>query len=93
MAATTNRISAHVVKLLLVFRRQPDHWLANGDVAEAAEISPRTVRLHTSRLVEIGVLDVERVHPASKFRLAREPGKAGRAYLERLERAREVLGL
>jgi hypothetical protein len=93
MAAATDRISAHEVKLLLVFRREPERWLANGEVAEAAQISPRTARLHTSRLVEIGVLDVERVHPASKFRLAREPGKAGRAYLERLERAREVLGL
>jgi DNA-binding IclR family transcriptional regulator len=93
MAAATDRISAHEVKLLLVFQRQPDRWLANGEVAEAAGISPRTARLHTSRLVDLGVLEVERVHPASKFRLAPEPGKVGKAYLERWGRAREVLGL
>jgi hypothetical protein len=93
MATATDRISAHEVKLLLVFRQQPDRWLANGEVAQAAEISPRTARLHTSRLVEIGVLDVERVHPASKFRLVQQLGKAGKAYLARWERAREVFGL
>jgi hypothetical protein len=28
MAAATDRISAHEVKLLLVFRQQPNRWLA-----------------------------------------------------------------
>jgi hypothetical protein len=93
MAGVTDRISAHEVRLLLVFRQQPGSWLANGEVARAAEISSRTARLHTSRLVELGVLDVERVHPASKFRLAKRPGEAGRAYLQRWEKAREVFGL
>jgi hypothetical protein len=93
MAAATDRISAHEVRLLLVFRRQPDRWLANGEVAEVAEISPRTARLHTSRLVKLGVLEVGHVHPASKFRLVKKLGEGGRAYLERWEKAREVFGL
>src|ERR1700676_1043107 len=62
MAAAIDRISAHEVRLLLAFQQQADGWLANGEVAEAAQISPRTATLHTSRLVEVGVLDVERVH-------------------------------
>ena len=86
-------ISAHEVRLLLVFRGNADRWFDNAQVAEAAKISPRTARLHTSRLVELGVLDVERVFPASKFRLAGTPSEAGHAYLRRWEKAREALGL
>lgn len=86
-------ISPHEVRLLLVFREHPDRWLDNGQVADAAQISPRTARLHTSRLAGLGVLDVQRVFPASKFRLAGSPSDAGRAYLERWEQAREALGL
>ena len=93
MALATDRISPHEVRLVLVFQRQPDRWLTNAEAAETAEVSPRTARLHTSRLVELGVLDVERVFPASKFRMAKEPPEAGRAYLDRWQKAREVFGV
>jgi hypothetical protein len=92
MGLATDRISIHEVRLLLVFQKQPDRWLSNGEAAEEAEISPRTARLHTSRLLELGVLDVLRLFPASKFRLATGPGEAGRAYLDRWEKARQVFG-
>ena len=86
-------ISLHEVKLLLVFKNRPDCWFDNAQVAEAAQISPRTARLHTSRLVELGVLDVERVFPASKFKLSGNPPEAGATYLTRWEKARVALGL
>ena len=92
MGLATDRISIHEVRLMLVFRKQPERWLSNCEVAEEAEISPRTARLHTSRLLELGVLEVQRLFPASKFRLRRQPGEDGRAYLERWEKAREVFG-
>lgn len=85
-------ISLHEVKLLLVFKNQPDRWFDNAQVADAAKISPRTARLHTSRLADLGVLDVERVFPASKFKLAGKPSEAGSTYLARWEKAREALG-
>lgn len=87
------RISRHEVRVLLVFRQSPERWLDNAQVAEAANINPRTARLHTAKLVELGVLDVQRVFPASKFRLGRSPGLAGRAYLDHWEQAREALGI
>ncbi len=93
MGLAADRISAHEVKLLLAFQQQPDAWQTNAEAADAAGISPRTARLHTSRLVELGVLDVQRLFPASKFRPAKEPGEAGRAYLERWTQAREAHGL
>ncbi len=86
-------ISAHEVRLLLVFRQHPSRWFDNAEVAEAAKVSPRTARLHTSRLAELGVLDVERLFPASKFKLGRSPSEAGQTYLARWEKAREALGL
>lgn len=92
MGLATDRISIHEVRLLLVFRKQPDRWISNGEVAEEAEISPRTARLHTSRLLELGVLEVQRLFPTSKFRLAKEPSEAGQAYLDRWQQAREVFG-
>lgn len=90
MGLATDRISLHEVRLLLVFQKQPDLWLSNAEAAEVADISPRTARLHTSRLIELGVLDVQRLFPASKFRLGQRPSEAGRAYLDRWQQAREV---
>lgn len=87
------RISRHEVRVLLVFRQSPERWLDNAQVAEAANINPRTARLHTAKLVELGVLDVQRVFPASKFRIGRSPGPAGRTYLDHWEQAREAHGI
>ena len=86
-------ISPHEVRLLLAFRQAPEQWLGNAEVAATASVSPRTARLHTARLTDLGVLDVERVYPASKFRFGRTPKAAGRAYLVRWEKARTALGI
>lgn len=92
MGLAVDRISVHEVRLLQLFRTQPERWLTNAEAAEAACISPRTARLHTSRLVELGVLEVQRLVPASRFRLGSQPGEQGQAYLERWNQAREVYG-
>lgn len=86
-------ISAHEVRLLLLFKQQPERWLDNAELAHAADVRPRTARLHTSRLVALGVLDVQRLFPASKFKLSDSVSEAGRAYLQRWDKAREALGL
>ncbi|MCI0459308.1 MAG: hypothetical protein L0Z62_20355 [Gemmataceae bacterium] len=92
MGLAVDRISVHEVRLLLAFQANADAWLTNAEAASAAGISPRTARLHTSRLVGLGVLDVQRLFPASRFRLGRQPGDEGQAYLDRWEKAREVYG-
>ena len=53
MGLAADRISSHEVRLLLLFKTQPERWLTNTEAAEAAGISPRTARLHTSRLVDL----------------------------------------
>jgi hypothetical protein len=81
------------VRLLLAFQDQPDRGLTTAAAAQAAKVSSRTARLHTSRLVELGVLDVRRLFPASRFRPAKATGGEGRAYPERWGQARAVFGL
>lgn len=88
-----DRISEHEVRLLLVFEHDRDRWLTNGELAETAKVSPRTARNHTARLAELGVLEVERVFPSNKYRLAAKPGRPAQDYLERWRKAREVFGL
>lgn len=85
-----DRISAHEVRLLLAFQRNADAWLTNAEADEVSGISPTTARLHMSRLVRLGVRDVERLFPANRFRLGKHPDDEGKAYLERWEKAREI---
>ena len=89
----TDLISPHEVRLLLVFRRRADEWLTNNALAREAEVSPRTARAPTDRLVRMGVLEEQRLYPGPVFRLADEPGEEAREYLERVEKAREIFRL
>jgi hypothetical protein len=89
----TDLISPHEVRLLLVFRQRAGDWLTNNAVAKAAEISPRTARAHTDRLVRLGVLEEQQVYPGPVFRLAGEPGEEAQGYLQRAEKAREIFRL
>jgi hypothetical protein len=87
-----DRISVHEVRLLLAFQAKADSWLTNAEVAEAAGISPRTALMHGSQLVKLSLLDVQRLFLDRRFRLGRQPGDEGQAYLDRWEKAREVYG-
>lgn len=88
-----DRISMHEVRLVQTFQSDPSKWLTNGELAEVAQMSARTARAHTARLTELGLLEVEKVFPANKYRLRPELGEAALEYLERYEKAREVFGL
>lgn len=81
MGLAVDRISAHEVRLLLAFQAKSETWLTNAEAAEEAAIGPRTARLHTSRLIELEVLEVQRVHPASMFRLRKIIAKRPRRTL------------
>ncbi len=86
-------ISIHEARLYRVFTAAPASWLTNREVAEAAKIAERTARLHTLRLVQLGILDLAEVFPAHKFKLAQAADKRNRGYLTRLENVCEVFDL
>jgi DNA-binding IclR family transcriptional regulator len=86
-------ISPHAVRVLKVFQDNPQTWFENNEVAERSSVYARTVRKHTKELVELGILNEQRVFPATKYRLITEPVEDARSHLERYETARTVLGL
>lgn len=85
-------ISHHETRIYKVFVEHASDWLTSKRAAEIASVSSRTARLHTTRLAEIGVLDVRQTWPGYRFRLA-DPVKAGaKKYRERLDEAVVTFG-
>jgi DNA-binding Lrp family transcriptional regulator len=85
-----NEISTHELAVCAALRREPFRWLSNNQIASEAKISERTVRAHTRRLVELGLLDLAEVFPAHRYRWSTKAEKRNAAYLNRLDKAREV---
>lgn len=68
MGVTVKRpvqISKHLLAVMSACRRK---WLTSSEVAQKAEVAPRTARAHLSTLVEDGFLDVERVFGGYRYR-------------------------
>jgi DNA-binding IclR family transcriptional regulator len=89
----TDLISQQEVRLLLELRANEGRWLTNNTLAEAVGCSRRTARLHTAHLVRLGVLEQRPLFPAPVFRLKENMTEDGQGYLDRVEKAREALGL
>lgn len=86
-----NEISLHEAKVFQVLRA--DRWMTNHEIAAAAGVAPRTARLHTLRLQQLGIADVAEVFPGHRFRLSSKASRRNRNYLQRLEHAADVFGL
>lgn len=87
-----SEVSAHEVRVYLLLSGNPTLWLTNAEVATRAGVAPRTARLHTLRLVQLGMLDQAEVFPAHRYRWSGRAAKRNRAYLQRLGAARDALG-
>jgi len=94
----STEISPHELLVYLVLKSNKGEWLTNTEIGNLAEgmstirFSPRTVRAHTARMVEAGLVDRVPVFPAHKFRLAAKTAKQDSAYLKKLELAHTVFG-
>ena len=87
-------ISIHEAKVYQALRARADAWVSNGDLAAAVPgVSARTVRYHTKRFVELGLLDVAEVFPSHRYRWSEFAEKRNAGYLKRLSHAAEVFGL
>ena len=87
-----NEISQHEVTVFRIVR-ESHGWLTNRQIAERvndAKVAARTVRLHTQRLVALGIFDLAEVFPAHRYRLAEKASKRNRAYFQRLLAAEDV---
>ena len=89
-----NEISQHEVMVYKVLLANKNRWLTNGEIGKAvSEVAPRTIRHHTKRLVDLGLLDLAEVFPGHRYRLSENAMKRNAAYTKRLESAAEVFSI
>lgn len=88
-----NEVSIHEVRIYQAFLAKPAEWLSAVEIAELANVAPRTARAHTSKLTKLGILDLAEVFPAHRYRLSEKASKRNVAYLQRLIQASEVFGV
>jgi hypothetical protein len=86
-------ISIHEVKVFRLLQSNPDKWMTNKDVAAGSSIAERTARMHTLRLVRLGVLEQAEVFPGHRYRWSTKASNRNVAYTQRLEACAEVFGL
>lgn len=88
-----NEISQHEVLIFKALEANKGRWVTNGEIAKAvAPIAERTVRHHTKRFVDLGLVDLAEVFPAHKYRLSEKAMQRNAAYTKRLQTAIEVFG-
>lgn len=96
MSEHRDETSPHEVKVYLAIKSEAG-WLTNAEIGKKVpDIAPRTVRAHTLKLTQLGVLDQAEVFPANRYRLAqakKENAYAIAHHTLRLKQAAEVMGL
>lgn len=75
-------ISEHQVRVYRVLTR--GEWVSTAELADLAEVAPRTARLHAQGLVKAGIAERRTVFPGYRYRAT---GTGDAAYLEQLKEA------
>ena len=85
-----NEVSRHEV---LVFKAllEADPWITAAEIAQRADVAPRTARAHALKLVRLNIVDQAEVFPAHRYRIAANASKRNRGYFDRLYRAADAL--
>ena len=87
-----SEISQHEVSVYRQLLERPEQWMTAKEIAEAAQVAPRTARAHCLKLVRLGVLDQAELFPQHRYRFSKLAAKRNVAYLQRLKFAAEVFG-
>lgn len=86
-----NEISLHQVKIL-EFVRHSRKWVTSAEMAIECKVAPRTARHHALYLVNLGLFDLAETFPAHRYKFSDKAAKRNKAYLLRIERAKEIFG-
>jgi hypothetical protein len=89
-SAERAEVSLHEVRVYRAFLGKPKDWLTNKETSALSGVNERTTRLHTLRLVRLGILEQAQVFPGHRYRLAEKQSKQTIAYAMRLAKAAEV---
>lgn len=87
-----SEISIHEIKVCDALKKS-GNWMTNKEIAKQAEISDRTVRAHTLKLVKLGLLDQAEVFPAHRYRWSEKAEKRNAGYWVRLKMAANVFNM
>jgi hypothetical protein len=69
-------------------------WLTNDDIQQAVgDIASQTVRAHTLKLFNLGLIDRAEVSPPHRLRWSEKGEKQNPAYAKRLTSAAEIFGM
>ena len=86
-----NEISQHEVKVYQALVRHPGQWLSSKDIESfVTDVSPRTIRHHLKKFVDVGVADLAELFPSHRYRWAERAEKRNKAYTLRLQKAAEA---
>jgi DNA-binding IclR family transcriptional regulator len=88
-----NEVSIQEVRTYCFLLKNKDRWVSHREMAEGSDISERTARSYTLKLVKIGILDLAEVFPSHRYRLSEKAAKRNAAYINRLEQACSVFGI
>jgi len=80
-------VSAHEIRVYNVLAR--GEWVTSQQIAEQAQVAPRTARAHALKLVRLGVADQAETFPGHRYRLS----PRNRGYADRIARAAEALDI
>jgi len=91
----TNEISIHEARFYIeaTAKTVAGQWLSSKELAERAQIAPRTARAFSRKFVSLGLFDVAEVYPGHRYRFAEKADKRNAAYTNRLQHAAGVFGL
>jgi len=83
------QISMHQVRVFR-FVRDRGKWVSSTDIAEGAEVSPRTARHLARTLVGLGIFDQIEMYPGHRYRFSDQADTVNEAYMIRLRDAEEA---
>lgn len=84
-------ISRHEIALYRVMKDHPE-WHTVHEWASLSGIASRTANRHCARLTKLGLLDQMNLFPGYRYRLSAFAEERNRAYLQKLDKAVEVIG-
>jgi predicted DNA-binding transcriptional regulator len=77
-----------IYQALVLRALDTNRWLTAAEVARSAQMAPRTARAHLHKFLQLGLVDVVRLHPGYRYRLRADA--ADRPYAVRLRAALSV---
>ncbi len=82
-------VSNHELAVFRVLAEAQDRWVTSPEIAERADVAPRTARAHALNLVKLGVVERAEVFPANRYQLSANASE--HPYVRELIEAARVL--